>query len=132
MRGESVTTVVVERPRSLSTSTSGQSDHASSKQLVRPERRPGHQRRYAPKTRTGYDIEAYRLLPFIHLTYANLTPFGCTGASPASELDPCNHQSHTTLPLAAFTIHLLQPMGLLGFRTLLLYHTARVFQHRIA
>ncbi|CAK4032808.1 Transcriptional regulatory moc3 [Lecanosticta acicola] len=45
-------TVVVERPRPP-TAPNGHLDLASSKQAVRTERRPGHQRRYAPKTRTG-------------------------------------------------------------------------------
>ncbi|KXT02564.1 hypothetical protein AC578_10649 [Pseudocercospora eumusae] len=49
-------TVAVERQRNGSTCSTTSSNGTTSskdKQLVRAERRPGHQRRYAPKTRTG-------------------------------------------------------------------------------
>ncbi|CAK1355593.1 hypothetical protein CB0940_00692 [Cercospora beticola] len=55
----SESTIVVERPRSGSVSSSQSSSSndqkvvSREKQLARAEKRPGHQRRYAPKTRTG-------------------------------------------------------------------------------
>lgn len=50
--------VVVDRSRSPASLDSGPAGrkgglNLTEKQLVRAERRPGHQRRYAPKTRTG-------------------------------------------------------------------------------
>lgn len=105
------TTVVVDRPRAgsntsgtsddsnQSTSTSPTSDATgsignSNKQLARIERRPGQQRRYAPKTRTGCITCKYvqrRLFTPMHLV-STAPPF------PAYQI---NLHLHTSAILSA-------------------------------